>query len=131
MSGWWPTYSGRPRSQQGEGTPEACGRRANEIADKPGGVTASHNQRSGRSLPSSRYAGCEKQSELIERARPSSLRFSHLKDALSGEIVEDVANFEKVVFSSTYLPNLFCLCTQWPTSWLWGQKRGWSPAVIC
>lgn len=37
---------------------------------------------------------------------PSCLCLRHLRDALSDKPVKDVVNFEKLVFSSTYLPDL-------------------------
>ena len=40
-------------------------------------------------------------------AGPSGLRYSHLQAALCDELVEDLAAFSKLVFSSRVLPQVF------------------------
>ena len=56
---------------------------------------------------------------------PSGLRFSHLQEALDDDLVEELSNFAKLVFSSSTLPDLFwALHTAANLSALGGAETG-------
>ena len=54
-------------------------------------------------------------------AGPSGLRYSHLQAALCDELVEDLAAFATLVFSSRVLPQVF---------WTWGVGGGVGAGVL-
>ena len=62
-------------------------------------------------------------------AGPSELRYSHLQAALCDEVVEDLAAFATLVFSSRILPEYSGHCTRTLTFPRWGKGQGQWRAV--
>ena len=65
-------------------------------------------------------------------AVPSGLRYSHLQTALCDELVEDLAVFATLVFSSRVLPKYSRHCTRALTFPRWGKRRDqWRAVMSC
>ena len=65
-------------------------------------------------------------------AGPSGLRYSHLQTALCNELVEDLAAFARLVFSSVFCPKYSGHCTRSLTFSRWGKRRDqWRAVMSC
>ena len=73
-----------------------------------------------------------KKAKRQSAAGPSGLRYSHLQAALRDELVEDLAAFATLVFSSRVLPQVFWTLHTSANLFALGQRRDqWRAVMSC